>query len=70
VVGAPQLGEAGGRLVIADEEGRLAVLFGEPEPRVAPSRDTRRVALVAVAVPGVADLFVQEALWTAWDILR
>jgi hypothetical protein len=24
---------------------------------------------VAVAVPGVSDLHVQEALWTAWDIL-
>jgi hypothetical protein len=69
VVGAPQLGEAEGRLVIADEQGPLAVLFGEPEPRAAPTRDTRRIALVAVAVPGVADLFVHEALWTAWDIL-
>jgi DNA/RNA-binding domain of Phe-tRNA-synthetase-like protein len=69
MVGAPQLGEAHGRLVIADEQGPLAVLFGEPEPRAAPTKVTRRVALVAVAVPGVADLFVHEALWTAWDIL-
>ena len=70
VDGAPQLGEAGGRLVIADEEGPLVVLFGEPEPRAVPTAETRRIVLVAVAVPGVAELFVQEALWTAWDILR
>ena len=69
VVCAPQIAEADGRLVLADEVGTLAVLFGEPERAVA-SKDTRRVALVAVAVPGVADLFVEEALWTAWDILR
>jgi len=69
MVGAPQLGEADGRLVIADEQGPLAVLFDEPEPRAAPSKATRRLALVAIAVPGVADLFVHEALWTVWDIL-
>jgi DNA/RNA-binding domain of Phe-tRNA-synthetase-like protein len=69
VVGAPRIGEAGGRLVLADEQGPLAVLFGEPEPRAAPTKATRRLALLAVAVPGVADLFVHEALWTAWDIL-
>jgi hypothetical protein len=34
------------------------------------TRETRRIALVAVAVPNVPDLFVEEALWTAWDILR
>jgi hypothetical protein len=38
-------------------------------PRAAVTRGTRRVALAAVAVPNVPDLFVQEALWTAWDIL-
>jgi DNA/RNA-binding domain of Phe-tRNA-synthetase-like protein len=69
LVGVPQIGEADGRLVLADEQGPLGVLFGELE-RAAPAKDTRRVALVAIAVPGVADLFVQEALWTAWDILR
>lgn len=69
VVGVPRIEEAGGRLVLADEDGRLAVLFGEPE-RGAVSKGTRRLALVAVGVPGVADLYVHEALWTAWDILR
>jgi DNA/RNA-binding domain of Phe-tRNA-synthetase-like protein len=71
VVGAPALRvEAEGRIVLADEEGPLAVLFGEPTGRAAVTRDTRRIALVAVAVPNVADFFVEEALWIAWDILR
>ena len=39
LVGAPQIGESDGRLVIADEDGPLAVLFGEPEPRAAPTKD-------------------------------
>jgi DNA/RNA-binding domain of Phe-tRNA-synthetase-like protein len=58
-----------GRLVIADEAGPVAVLFEEPAPGTAVTRSTRRIALVAVAVPNVPDLSVQEALWTAWDIL-
>jgi DNA/RNA-binding domain of Phe-tRNA-synthetase-like protein len=58
-----------GRLVIADESGPLAVLFEAPAPGAAVTRATRRIALVAVAVPNVPDLFVEEALWTAWDIL-
>jgi hypothetical protein len=33
------------------------------------TRDTRSIALVAVVVPNVPDVFAYEALWTAWDIL-
>jgi DNA/RNA-binding domain of Phe-tRNA-synthetase-like protein len=69
LVGVPRIELDGEQLVVADEEGPLALLFGEPK-RGAPTKATRRVALVAIAVPGVADLFVEEALWTAWDILR
>jgi DNA/RNA-binding domain of Phe-tRNA-synthetase-like protein len=68
LAGAPRIEEDGGRLVLADDGGRLAPLFGEPE-RCGVSKTTRRLALVAIAVPGVADLFVHEALWTAADIL-
>jgi DNA/RNA-binding domain of Phe-tRNA-synthetase-like protein len=57
-------------LVLADDEGPVAVLFGDPVTRARVSRATRRVALVAVAVPNVPQLFVEEALWTAWEILR
>lgn len=59
----------GGRIVIADEAGAVAVLFDHPAPGVAVTRATRRIALAAVAVPNVPDVFVLEALWTAWDIL-
>jgi DNA/RNA-binding domain of Phe-tRNA-synthetase-like protein len=71
VVGAPALRlDAGGAIVLADEEGLLGPLFGDPAPRAAVTRETRRIALVAVGVPNVADVFVEEALWIAWDILR
>jgi DNA/RNA-binding domain of Phe-tRNA-synthetase-like protein len=70
LVGAPGLREHGGRLVIADDEGPLAVLFADPLARAALSRRTARATLVAVAVPNVPDVFVEEALWIAWDILR
>jgi DNA/RNA-binding domain of Phe-tRNA-synthetase-like protein len=70
LVGAPALREDGGRLVIADEEGPLAVLFADPLARAALSRHTTRAALVAVAVPNVPAVFVEEALWIAWDLLR
>jgi DNA/RNA-binding domain of Phe-tRNA-synthetase-like protein len=71
LVGAPALRvDAGGAIVPADEEGPLGALFGEAAERVAVTRRTRRIALVAVAVPNVPDVFVEEALWTAWDILR
>ena len=68
LVGAPRIEQVDGRLVLADENGRLCTLFGELE-RCVPGRETRHVSLVAIAVPGVADLYVEEALWTAWDIL-
>ncbi len=68
VVGAPEVREEE-RLILADEAGPLATLFGDPLPRAAVTRRTQRVALVAVGVPNVPELFVDEALWTAWDIL-
>jgi DNA/RNA-binding domain of Phe-tRNA-synthetase-like protein len=57
-------------IVIADDEGPVAVLFAETAvARATVTRATRRLALVAVAVPNVPQLFVEEALWIAWDIL-
>jgi DNA/RNA-binding domain of Phe-tRNA-synthetase-like protein len=70
LAGALCLREHDGVLVIADDDGPISVLFGDPEARAAVSRATRRITLVAVAVPNVPDLFVEEALWTAWEILR
>jgi DNA/RNA-binding domain of Phe-tRNA-synthetase-like protein len=69
LAGALELREHDGRIVIADDDGPVAVLFAEPS-RAAVTRDTRRVALLAVAVPNIPDVFVEEALWTAWEILR
>jgi DNA/RNA-binding domain of Phe-tRNA-synthetase-like protein len=69
VSGTLTMREADGRLVLADDAGPLAVLFEEPRSRAAPSKSTRRLLLSAVAVPGVPDVSVHEALWTVADIL-
>jgi len=54
-----------GRLVLADDAGAVAVLFRPPEPHRAPGRHTRALALIAVQAPGVDDIYVEEAVWTA-----
>jgi DNA/RNA-binding domain of Phe-tRNA-synthetase-like protein len=59
--GAPALPV--GRLVVADAAAPLAILFGELAADVAPTARTRRLALFAVQVPGVPELYVEEALW-------
>jgi len=62
--------DADGRLALADGAGTVAVLFGSPEPERAPSRRTRALVLLAVQAPGVDELFVEEAVWTAVAALR
>jgi DNA/RNA-binding domain of Phe-tRNA-synthetase-like protein len=63
-------GEAhAGRLVLADAAGPVAPLFQPPGPAHAPGRETRRLALVSVVVPGVPALFAEEALWIAGEAL-
>jgi len=57
-----------GRLVVADEHGPCAVLFGATGRR--PARGTTAVLLVAVQAPGVPDAAVDEALWIAADAIR
>ncbi len=59
-----------GRLVVADEQGPLAVLFGETAPGHEPRRDSGRLLLFAVLVPGVPALFAEEALWCSTAALR
>ena len=51
-----------GRVVVADATAPVAVLFGDVAPSHRPTRDTARVRLFAVAVPGVPALHVEEAL--------
>jgi DNA/RNA-binding domain of Phe-tRNA-synthetase-like protein len=62
--------EPGGRLVIADDGGPVAVLFGETVAEHAVSKETRRVALVSIQVAGVSSIHVEEALWLAATILE
>jgi hypothetical protein len=59
-----------GRLVLADGAGTVTVLFEPPPRERAPSRRTGMLLLVAVQAPGVEDLFVEEAVWTAAAAIR
>jgi DNA/RNA-binding domain of Phe-tRNA-synthetase-like protein len=65
---APEL--PAGRLVIADASAPLAILFGELAAGHEPRGDGRRLALFAVQVAGVPDLFAEEALWSARSALE
>ena len=60
---------APGSLVVGDGEGASCVLFEDPLPGVAVGPRTRRVTLFAVAVDGVPEIHVEEALWCAADLL-
>lgn len=65
---APELAE--GRLVIADAVAPLAVLFGELARSHLPAARTPRLALFALQVAGVPELYVEEALWSARTALE
>lgn len=58
-----------GRIVVGDERGPIALLFGEPAAARAVTKQTRRVLLFAVVVEGVSALEVDEALWTCAETL-
>lgn len=58
-----------GRLVLADGRRVLGALFGDLAPDVAPGRRTARLRLVAVRIPGVPSIHVEEALWTCQEAL-
>jgi DNA/RNA-binding domain of Phe-tRNA-synthetase-like protein len=59
-----------GRLVIADSQSALAVLFGERAPGHEPKARTARLTLYAVKVPGVPVLYAEEALWSCASALE
>lgn len=61
---------AGSQLAIADKSRVLAVLFGDTANSVRCTRNTVRVALAAVRVKGVPALSVEEALWSAAELLE
>lgn len=51
-----------GRLVVADAERAVALLFDQPQRRHRATRSTRLLSLYAIAVAGVPRLYVEEAL--------
>jgi DNA/RNA-binding domain of Phe-tRNA-synthetase-like protein len=59
-----------GRLVVADLEGPVAVLFGDVALPHAVTKQTTRTLLFAVQVEGVPAIHVSEALWTMSDIVQ
>jgi len=58
------------QIVVADEDRTLSVLFGEIAEKRGVTRRTSRMVLVALRVKGVPAISVEEALWTASDLLR
>lgn len=69
ISGEPRLRTERGRIVVADADGAVADLFGDPAPGRGVTPETRRLVLYAVAVTGVPPIHVEEALWTVWDIV-
>jgi DNA/RNA-binding domain of Phe-tRNA-synthetase-like protein len=59
-----------GRLVVADAERPVGVLFGELSGAHSVHSHTRTVRLFAVQVAGVPQLHVEEALWTCRLLLE
>ncbi len=59
-----------GRLVLADTERPVGVLFGRVAPEQQVTRRTRTVRLLAVGVAGVPGIHVEEALFAAAELLQ
>jgi DNA/RNA-binding domain of Phe-tRNA-synthetase-like protein len=60
---------AGSQIVIADGSRAVGVLFGDLAPWFLPTRQTERILLVAVQVKGVPAVSIEEALWSAAELL-
>jgi DNA/RNA-binding domain of Phe-tRNA-synthetase-like protein len=60
---------AHGSLFVGDGETMCCGLFEDPLPECAVASRTRRVTLFAVAVDGVPEIHVEEALWCAVELL-
>lgn len=59
-----------GRLVVADAQRPVAVLFGDVAPSHAPDKTTTAVRVFSLQVAGVPELHVEEALWSCAEALR
>lgn len=60
---------ASGQLIVADEERALAVVLGEIGQDAGVTPQTKRMVLAALGVKGVPRISVEEALWTAAEML-
>lgn len=58
------------QIVVADSLTSVAVLFGDIADGRGVHPATQRMLLCSVAVKGVPEISVEEALWTAQDVLR
>ena len=58
-----------GAIVLADERHPIGLVFGDTASAASVSRATRRIMLCVVTVPGIPEISVEEALWTAAGIL-
>jgi DNA/RNA-binding domain of Phe-tRNA-synthetase-like protein len=58
-----------GAIVVADERRPVGLVFGDTGSAAAVGPGTRQIALCVVRVPGIPDISVEEALWTAAGIL-
>jgi DNA/RNA-binding domain of Phe-tRNA-synthetase-like protein len=67
--GEPASDVAPGRLVVADDSGPLAQLFGDVAPQHVVGPDTTAMRLFSVQAPGVPGIHVEEALWTCTEAL-
>jgi DNA/RNA-binding domain of Phe-tRNA-synthetase-like protein len=59
-----------GTLVIADEEGPLALLFGATASERGVGPKTRRTLLCGIQVKGVPEIAVEEAIWLARGVIE
>jgi DNA/RNA-binding domain of Phe-tRNA-synthetase-like protein len=58
-----------GAIVIADERRSAGLVFGDTGTAAEVAHATRRIVLCVVRVPGIPEISVEEALWTAGGIL-
>ena len=57
------------QILIADADKPLAVLFGDIGEHAGVTPKTTRTILIAVSVKGVPRVSIEEALWTAADLM-
>jgi DNA/RNA-binding domain of Phe-tRNA-synthetase-like protein len=57
------------QIVVADESRSLAVLFGEIAEDAGVTPDSGSIVLAALRVKGVPEISLEEALWTATEVL-